>query len=150
MTSKPLEVWVPITELHYVGWAKIRTNGHIRKTQTDVITQVIFFSAIQIKITHVDHLRYRSTWWNVFGVVLTSWKTVILSCLMVYMILPFWEFSSCKISKWYHWLGWYSKFLQRFLFPLRPEHIRKYLFLLTKTAGIRSPYWELCSPLKVS
>ena len=28
-----------ITELHYVGWAKIKTIGHRRQTQTDVITQ---------------------------------------------------------------------------------------------------------------
>ena len=43
MTSKPVEVGVPITELHYVGWAKIKTNSHRRRlhrqqTQTDVIT----------------------------------------------------------------------------------------------------------------
>ena len=27
-----------ITELHYVGWAKIKTIGHRRQTRTDVIT----------------------------------------------------------------------------------------------------------------
>ena len=30
-----VEVRLPITELHYVGWAKIKTNG----TQTDAITR---------------------------------------------------------------------------------------------------------------
>ena len=39
MTLKPVEVWVPITELHYVGWEKIKTNGHRQQTRTDVITQ---------------------------------------------------------------------------------------------------------------
>ena len=34
MTSKTVEVRVPITEQHYVGWAKIKTNW----TRTDVIT----------------------------------------------------------------------------------------------------------------
>ena len=38
MTLQLVEVRVPITELHYVGWAKIKTNGHKRQTQTDVIT----------------------------------------------------------------------------------------------------------------
>ena len=33
-----VEVQVPITELHYVSWAKIKTNGHKWQTQTDVIT----------------------------------------------------------------------------------------------------------------
>ena len=37
MTSKPVEVGVPITELHYIGWAKIQTNSHKRQTQTNVI-----------------------------------------------------------------------------------------------------------------
>ena len=36
MTSKPVEVQVPITELHYVGWAKIKTNGHRQQTWTNV------------------------------------------------------------------------------------------------------------------
>ena len=37
--SKPVEVWVPITELQNVGWfSKIKTNGHRQQTQTDVIT----------------------------------------------------------------------------------------------------------------
>ena len=31
-------VWVPITEVHYVGWVKIKTNGHRQQTETDVVT----------------------------------------------------------------------------------------------------------------
>ena len=38
MTSKPVEVRVPITELHYVGWAKIKANSNRQQTRTDVIT----------------------------------------------------------------------------------------------------------------
>ena len=33
MTSKPVEVRVPITELHYVGWAKIKKTAINDKTE---------------------------------------------------------------------------------------------------------------------
>jgi hypothetical protein len=38
MTLKHVEVRVLITELHYVGWGTIKTNGHRQQTWTDVIT----------------------------------------------------------------------------------------------------------------
>ena len=38
LTLKLVEVRVPITELHYVGSAKIKTNGHRGQTRTNVIT----------------------------------------------------------------------------------------------------------------
>ena len=41
MTSKPLQVWDPITELHCVAEAKIKTNFHRRQTQTDIITHYV-------------------------------------------------------------------------------------------------------------
>ena len=40
MTSKSVEVRVAITELHYIGWAEIKTNGHRQQTRTGVITQL--------------------------------------------------------------------------------------------------------------
>ena len=30
-----VEVWIPITELHYIGWAKIKTNSHKQQTWTE-------------------------------------------------------------------------------------------------------------------
>ena len=36
MTLKLVEVRVPITELHYIGWAKIKTNRRRRQTQTNI------------------------------------------------------------------------------------------------------------------
>ena len=36
MTSKPVKVPVPITELHFVGLAKIKTNDNGRQTPTNV------------------------------------------------------------------------------------------------------------------
>ena len=42
------KVWVPITELLYIGWAKIKTNRHRRQTQTDVITHEYQLSLIYI------------------------------------------------------------------------------------------------------
>ena len=35
---KTVELRVLITELHYAGWAKIKTNSHKWQTQTNVIT----------------------------------------------------------------------------------------------------------------
>ena len=36
MTSKPIEVRVPIAELDYIGWAKIETNGHRRQVSSHI------------------------------------------------------------------------------------------------------------------
>ena len=41
MASKLVEVWVPITELHYVDWAKIKTNSYRQQNQTDDITHYL-------------------------------------------------------------------------------------------------------------
>ena len=35
--SKPVDGQVPITELHYIDWLKIKTNRQRWQTQTDVI-----------------------------------------------------------------------------------------------------------------
>ena len=46
MTSKPVEVEVPITELHYVGWAKIKTNGHRCKPMSSPINNPAYWQIL--------------------------------------------------------------------------------------------------------
>ena len=69
MTLKPVEVRVPITELHYVGWVKIKTKGHRHQTRTDVITPLLPSLNINAHTCHMKRILFqhlmRLIWINI-------------------------------------------------------------------------------------
>ena len=111
MTLKPVEVQV--TELHYLGWVKIKTKGHRRQTQIDVIThglrtpseEIVFTARPKIN-SHSQIFRYgrsifglphRPKFSNFFDLCL-HWVSVVRVSDLAYILGIY--FNRILISRW--------------------------------------------------
>ena len=84
MTSKPVEVRTPITELHYIGWAKIKTNGHRWRTQTDVISHWPSITKASSK-----NLNKTPGLFNIISVIMTCFHLTNFLGEEIFCALPF-------------------------------------------------------------